>query len=46
MVVDVEGCTREAMVDTMAREVVHLMTGKVEKATMKKGEMVDAMEKV
>ena len=41
-----EGRTREAMVDTVAPEVAHMMTGKVEKATMKKGEMVDAMEKV
>ena len=41
-----EGRVREAMVDTVAREVAHMMTGKVEKATTKKGEMVDVMEKV
>ena len=41
-----EGCTREAMVDTVALEVAHMMTGEMEKATTKKVEMVDVMEKV
>ena len=43
MVVDVEGRVREAMVDTVAREVAHMMTGKVKKATAKKGEVEDVM---